>query len=126
MVESWMANVEAEMRRTLRTISKEAVYYYPKTPRINWIHQFPGMVTLSGSQVWWTWEVEEAFRQVREGDKYAMKNLSAKLALQLSELVGFPFLVCPNYKLMLFLIGERSSVRFNTTREKESEHIVDY
>lgn len=46
------------------------------------------MVTLSGSQVWWTWEVEEAFRQVRNGDKYAMKNLSAKLATQLSELVS--------------------------------------
>lgn len=45
------------------------------------------MVTLSGSQVWWTWEVEEAFRQVRNGDKYAMKNLSTKLANQLSELV---------------------------------------
>lgn len=42
MVETWMTNVEAEMRRTLRTIAKEAVFYYPKTPRIKWIMQYPG------------------------------------------------------------------------------------
>jgi hypothetical protein len=45
MVETWMTNVEAEMRRTLRTIAKEAVFYYPKTPRIKWILQFPGTLT---------------------------------------------------------------------------------
>ena len=42
MVEVWMTAVEAEMRRTLRTIAKEAVYHYPKTPRTQWIQQYPG------------------------------------------------------------------------------------
>ncbi len=38
-VENWMSQVEAEMKRTLRIISKEAVYYYPKTPRLQWIYK---------------------------------------------------------------------------------------
>jgi hypothetical protein len=33
-------------------------------------------------------QVEDTFRQIREGDKYAMKKLSAKLAQRLIELVG--------------------------------------
>ncbi len=31
------------------------------------------MVTLSGSAIWWTWETEDVFRRVRDGNKYAMK-----------------------------------------------------
>lgn len=44
------------------------------------------MVTLVGSQIWWTWETEDVFRRVREGNKHAMKDLAAKLTGQLSEL----------------------------------------
>ncbi len=88
-VENWMANVEGEMKRTLRTIAKEAIYHYPKTQRMHWISSYPGMTALLGNQVWWTWEVEDSFRQVREGDKHAMKNLSGKLAQKLNELVSF-------------------------------------
>lgn len=32
------------------------------------------MVVLCGSKTWWTWRVEDVFRKVKEGDKYAMKN----------------------------------------------------
>lgn len=46
------------------------------------------MVTLAGSQVWWTWETEDSFRQVREGDKHAMKTYAAKLTQQLGRLTG--------------------------------------
>ena len=38
--------------------------------------------------VWWTWEVEDAFRAVKEGDKHAMKTLEARLTKQLNELVA--------------------------------------
>ncbi|PRP82215.1 dynein-1-alpha heavy chain, flagellar inner arm I1 complex, partial [Planoprotostelium fungivorum] len=87
-VESWMSAVEAEMRKTLRATAKEATFFYPKTQRMQWLYSYPGMITLLGSQVWWTWEVEDTFQQIREGDKYAMKKLSAKLASRLIELVG--------------------------------------
>lgn len=46
------------------------------------------MVTLAGSQVWWTWETEDSFRQVQEGDKHAMKTYAAKLTQQLGQLTG--------------------------------------
>ena len=42
----------------------------------------------AGSLVWWTWEVEDAFRAVKEGDKHAMKTLEARLTKQLNELVA--------------------------------------
>ena len=32
-----------------------------------------------GSQIWWTWEVEDGFRQVAGGNKHAMKTLESKL-----------------------------------------------
>lgn len=44
------------------------------------------MVTLVGSQIWWTWETEDVFRRVREGGKHAMKDFATKLTGQLTEL----------------------------------------
>ncbi|KAK3269901.1 Dynein heavy chain cytoplasmic, partial [Cymbomonas tetramitiformis] len=86
-VEDWMKDVETEMRKTLYQITKEGVFYYAKKPRRQWILENLGMVTLVGSQIWWTWEVEDVFRRVREGNKLAMKTLSRKLTGQLIELV---------------------------------------
>ncbi len=53
-----------------------------------WISDSLGMVTLVGSQIWWTWETEDVFRRVREGNKHAMKDFAAKLTTQLSELTN--------------------------------------
>jgi dynein heavy chain len=64
------------------------VWNYARTPRGKWIVDCLGMVTLAGSQVWWTWETEDSFRRVREGDKHAMKTYAAKLTDQLSQLTG--------------------------------------
>lgn len=56
--------------------TKEGVYLYAQTPRSKWIEKCLGMVTLSGSAIWWTWETEDVFRRVRGGNKYAMKVCS--------------------------------------------------
>ncbi len=56
--------------------------------RTKWILENLGMVTLVGSQIWWTWETEDVFRRVREGNKHAMKEFAAKLTGQLSELTN--------------------------------------
>jgi len=85
-VESWMTGVEAEMRNTLYQISKEGVFYYAKLARTKWIETNLGMVTLAGSQVWWTWETEDVFQRVRAGNKHAMKEWAAKLTGQLQDL----------------------------------------
>ena len=54
-------------------ITKDGVYLYAQMPRSKWIEKCLGMVTLSGSAIWWTWETEDVFRRVRDGNKYAMK-----------------------------------------------------
>lgn len=87
-VETWMLNVEDEMRTTLKLISKEGLFSYAKMDRLEWIHSKLGMVTVLGSQVWWTWEVEDVFRRVIvDSDKYAMKDYTDKLTGQLNDAV---------------------------------------
>lgn len=53
------------MKGTLWQISKEGFFYYAKMSRDKWIAENLGMVTLAGSQIWWTWETEDTFLQVR-------------------------------------------------------------
>ena len=54
-----MTAVEAEMRKTLHGIVKEAVFYYASSARSDWILKNLGMTTLVGSAIWWTWEARE-------------------------------------------------------------------
>lgn len=56
-VEGWMTAVEHEMINSLRSITKEGVFRYANEERQEWIIAVLGMVSLVGSQIWWTWEV---------------------------------------------------------------------
>lgn len=56
-VEVWMTAVENEMTNSLRSITKEGVFRYANEERQEWITAVLGMVSLVGSQIWWTWEV---------------------------------------------------------------------
>jgi dynein heavy chain len=87
-VEEWMLDTEAEMHATLRETTKEGVFIYAAHDRTDWLDKVLGMIGLVGSQIWWTWEVEDSFRQVKLGNKYAMKELEAKLTKQLNDLVA--------------------------------------
>ena len=87
-VENWMSLIELEMRSTLQIIAKEGVFNYARAERCQWLVDVLGMVGLVGSQIWWTWEVEDTFRRVSAGNKYAMKELENKLTGQLNELVA--------------------------------------
>lgn len=76
-VEHWMTLVEAEMKRSNRLITKEAVFYYRfKISRVDWLFRYHGMVVLAANQIWWTWEVEDVFRRIDHGNKNAMKDYS--------------------------------------------------
>ena len=86
-VEDWMNRVDDEMKRTLHIITKKAVFHYAKEDRKKWILEQLGMVTLSGTQIWWTFSVEDVFRRVKEGDKHAMKNELAKQSDDLNDLI---------------------------------------
>mmetsp|Transcript_53278 Transcript_53278/g.159518 ORF Transcript_53278/g.159518 Transcript_53278/m.159518 type:complete len:3881 (-) Transcript_53278:473-12115(-) len=88
-VECWMTKVEEEMKQSLWTLTKQAVFRYATERRTDWIADAKclGMNTICGSQVWWTWEVEDAFCRVADGEKQALRNLEAKLNRQLSDMV---------------------------------------
>lgn len=55
--------------------------------RVDWMLLYQGMVVLAASQVWWTWEVEDVFCKVQQGEKQAMKNYGRKMHQQIDELV---------------------------------------
>uniref|UniRef100_A0A673VC35 Dynein axonemal heavy chain 10 n=1 Tax=Suricata suricatta TaxID=37032 RepID=A0A673VC35_SURSU len=87
-VEDWMTAVLNEMRRTNRLVTKEAIFRYCEgKSRVDWMLVYPGMVVLAASQVWWTWEVEDVFRQVQKGEKQAMKDYGKKMHKQIAQLV---------------------------------------
>lgn len=86
-VEEWMSAVTLEMKKTNRAIHKEAVFNYANMDRLQWLRAYQGMVTLAGSQVWWTFEVEDVFRKIKQGNKLAMKKYSKQLGQQLDQLV---------------------------------------
>uniref|UniRef100_A0A4X2JQB9 Dynein axonemal heavy chain 10 n=1 Tax=Vombatus ursinus TaxID=29139 RepID=A0A4X2JQB9_VOMUR len=87
-VEDWMTSVLHEMRRTNRLITKEAIFRYCEDrSRVEWMLLYQGMVVLVASQVWWTWEVEDVFRKVKQGEKQAMKSYGQKMHQQIDELV---------------------------------------
>ena len=51
------------------------------------MYDYQGMVVLATNQVWWTWEVEDVFSKVKNGDKMAMKNYAKRLHTQIDDLV---------------------------------------
>ncbi|XP_049816413.1 dynein axonemal heavy chain 10 [Schistocerca nitens] len=88
-VELWMTSMLGEMRRTNRYITKKAIYDYGKVrrPRTNWMLDYLGMVCLAANQVWWTAEVENVFKKIKEGKKRSMKEYLEQQNRQLDELV---------------------------------------
>ncbi|XP_056232067.1 dynein axonemal heavy chain 10 [Seriola aureovittata] len=87
-VEEWMTGVLLEMRRTNRLITKEAIFHYCEDrSRVDWMLLYQGMVVLAANQVWWTWEVEDVFKNVKKGQKYALKNYAKQMHQQIDELV---------------------------------------
>lgn len=49
--------------------------------------QYQGMMVLAAIQVWWTWEVEDVFNNVKKGEKLAMRIFAKKMHQQIDELV---------------------------------------
>ncbi|KAL0193515.1 hypothetical protein M9458_011811, partial [Cirrhinus mrigala] len=87
-VEDWMTGVLLEMRRTNRLITKEAIYYYShRKTRVDWMLDYQGMVVLAANQVWWTWEVEDVFKRMSQGEKQALKQYAKRMHQQIDDLV---------------------------------------
>ena len=59
-VEIWLGEVEERMRSSIHHQTKEAVESYPSAVRTEWVREWPAMVVLSGTAVYWCQGVEQA------------------------------------------------------------------
>eukprot|EP00397_Hematodinium_sp_SG-2012_P000029 GEMP01000029.1.p1 GENE.GEMP01000029.1~~GEMP01000029.1.p1 ORF type:complete len:4546 (+),score=1158.20 GEMP01000029.1:32-13639(+) len=86
-VEEWLGATDMMMQDTLQRITKTALFLYATEERLKWVQSYCGMVAILCTQIWWTWQVEDSFRLVNEGDKNAMKAELVKESAQLAGLV---------------------------------------
>jgi dynein heavy chain len=87
-VEELMCRIDDEMKRTLLVLAKRAVFFYAKEDRVEWIEKQLGQIAVVGTQIWWTFAVEDVFRQVAKGDKHAMKRELAKEIVEVNDLIA--------------------------------------
>ncbi|KAJ3180788.1 hypothetical protein HDU85_003867 [Gaertneriomyces sp. JEL0708] len=87
-VEVWLNRLVDAMRGTLRHLLGEAVMGYEEKPREQWIFDYPAQITLAGTQIWWTTEVNAAFGRLEEGYENAMKDYYKKQVNQLTALIN--------------------------------------
>jgi dynein heavy chain len=74
-IEEWMLKVEEEMKKTLHIRAKTGVFNYAKHDRIEWMEKQLCMIALVGSQIWWTFAIEDVFKRIMErGEAKAMKE----------------------------------------------------
>lgn len=76
------------MRSTIRHLIGEGVLSYEEKPRDQWLFDFPAQVSLCGTQIWWTTEVNIAFSRLEEGYDNAIRDYYKKQVSQLSTLIS--------------------------------------
>ncbi|XP_015596133.2 dynein beta chain, ciliary [Cephus cinctus] len=87
-VEVWLNRLQNAMRATIRHYFSEAVVAYEEKPREQWLFDYPAQVSLCGTQIWWTTEVNLAFARLEEGYDNAIKDYLKKQISQLSTLIS--------------------------------------
>ncbi|KAK1122906.1 hypothetical protein K0M31_009351 [Melipona bicolor] len=86
-VEAWLNRLQQMMRITIRYYFSEAVVTYEEKPREQWLFDYPAQVSLCGTQIWWTTEVNIAFARLEEGYDNSLKDYLKKQISQLSILI---------------------------------------
>ncbi|KAM9352911.1 dynein axonemal heavy chain 11 [Symphorus nematophorus] len=87
-VETWLTSLEESMKECVRGHLSEAVSVYEDRPREQWILDFPAQVALTGSQIWWSNDMELVFKRLEEGFESALKDYNKKQISQLNLLIG--------------------------------------
>ncbi|KAI3360460.1 hypothetical protein L3Q82_002355 [Scortum barcoo] len=87
-VEAWLTCLEESMKESVRGHLSEAVSVYEDRPREQWILDFPAQVALTGSQIWWSNDMELVFKRLEEGFESALKDYNKKQISQINLLIG--------------------------------------
>lgn len=87
-MEIWLNRLQDIMRLSIRHYFAEAMVSYEEKPREQWLFDFMAQVSLCGTQIWWTTEVNMAFARLEEGYDNALKDYYKKQLAQLSTLIS--------------------------------------
>uniref|UniRef100_A0A3Q3ETL8 Dynein axonemal heavy chain 11 n=1 Tax=Labrus bergylta TaxID=56723 RepID=A0A3Q3ETL8_9LABR len=87
-VEAWLTGLEETMQECVRGHLSDAVSVYEDRPREQWILDFPAQVALTGSQIWWSNDMELVFKRLEEGFEYALKDYNKKQIFHLNLLIS--------------------------------------
>ena len=87
-VENWLNSLMDAMQEGLRVKFAESFLTYEGTPREKWLFNYPAQVSLGGTQIWWTTEVNQSFERMEEGFEYALKEYYKRQIWQLNNLIA--------------------------------------
>lgn len=87
-VEIWLNRLQDSMRSSIRQYIGEAIVAYEEKARDQWLFDYPAQVSLCGTQIWWTTEVNIAFSRLEEGYDNAIRDYYKKQVSQLSTLIS--------------------------------------
>ena len=87
-VEVWLNKLLEKQCKTVLYWLTQAVKSYEEKSRENWILGIAAQIALTGSQIWWTTEVNNAFNKLEEGFENALKDYYKKQVNQLNSLIN--------------------------------------
>lgn len=70
--------MEAAHKATVRYYFAESINAYDTLPREQWAMNYPAQVSLCGTQIFWSSEVNIAFARLEEGYENALKDYYRK------------------------------------------------
>ena len=87
-VEEWMGTFEEEVSHTVHNRIRESLVFRATESQEQWIRKSVGMCAITSAQIWWTWQVEDAFKSMQNEDGQALRSLQNDLNTDLSELIA--------------------------------------
>jgi dynein heavy chain len=85
-VESWLVEIESQMRATLKMVLLNCLATMKKVKRDKWVKDWPGQMIITASQIGWTADVTKALLDAEAGDKNALDLMKKKLTSNLKKL----------------------------------------
>ncbi|KAJ1562004.1 Dynein heavy chain 2, axonemal, partial [Cladochytrium tenue] len=108
-VETWLTDVESNMRSTLRKLLSGCIQSIKKSKKEKWLKDWPGQLLITAGLVGWTTDCTHSLQEVEKGEKHALKSLKKKQITNLkkmSELIKTPLTKVDRKKLIALVTVE--------------------